>query len=250
MVYNITSYARQLTRVFKGPDEELMPFIDAANIACGFHAGDTSIMLKTIRLCKQYGVRVGAHPGLQDLIGFGRRKMEIDPPDMYAMILYQVGALKAMLEAEGVELSHIKPHGELYFYMQRDKKIMKVVLEACSVFKVPVYACQNPEQQTMCDEMGILFQGEVYVDVNYSPEGKIVPVSHSQIITPEICYERAYSAAMTDTGKDTDGNQFKFGFEGRPFSICLHSDVATVLQNAKSVRKAVDEANQCRFASQ
>ena len=110
---SITDLMRQ------GPDEELMKIIDAANIACGFHAGDPSIMLKMVRLCKENGVRAGAHPGLQDLFGFGRRKMEIDPKDMYAMVLYQVGALKAMLDSEGLPLSHIKPHGELYFYMQR-----------------------------------------------------------------------------------------------------------------------------------
>lgn len=220
-----------------------MPLIDAANIACGFHAGDPSIMLKTIRLCKKHRVKVGAHPGLQDLFGFGRRKMEINPQDLYAMVLYQVGALKAMIEAEGVELSHVKPHGELYFYMQRDKNIMRAVLEACSIFKVPVYACQNLEQQAMCNEIGIPFQGEVYVDVNYSAEGMIVPVSHDQVITPELCYARAYSAAVADAGKDINGDEFKYGFHGAPFSICIHSDVPTVLENARSVRKAVDEAN-------
>jgi UPF0271 protein len=224
-----------------------MPFLDAANIACGFHAGDPSIMLKTIRLCKAHGVKAGAHPGLQDLFGFGRRKMEIDPKDLYAMVLYQVGALKAMLDAEGVELSHIKPHGELYFYMQRDKTIMRTVLEACSIFKVPVYACQNPEQQAMCDELGVPFQGEVYVDVNYSPEGTIVPVKPGQKITPDMCYERANSAAMHDTGKDINGMEFKYGFGGKPFSVCLHSDLPTVLENAKVVRKAVDEANRAKF---
>ncbi|KAK4081231.1 uncharacterized protein Triagg1_2763 [Trichoderma aggressivum f. europaeum] len=233
-----------------GPDEELMPFIDAANIACGFHAGDPSIMLKTIRLCKKHGVRAGAHPGLQDLFGFGRRKMEIDVDDMYAMVLYQVGSLKAMLDAEGVELSHIKPHGELFFYMQRDLAIMRAVLEACATFKVPVYASQNPEQEAMCKEMGILFQGEVYVDIDYSPEGKLVPVAQSQQVTPELCYERAIGATMTDTGKDINGNKFGFGFDGRPFSICLHSDAPTVLQNAKVVRQAVDEANRSKFASE
>ncbi|KAL6803581.1 hypothetical protein J3E68DRAFT_390951 [Trichoderma sp. SZMC 28012] len=233
-----------------GPDEELMPFIDAANIACGFHAGDPSIMLKTIRLCKKHGVRAGAHPGLQDLFGFGRRKMEIDVNDMYAMVLYQVGSLKAMLDAEGVELSHIKPHGELFFYMQRDLGIMRAVLEACATFKVPVYASQNPEQEAMCKEMGIPFQGEVYVDIDYSPEGKLVPVAQSQQVTPELCYERAFGAAMTDSGKDINGNKFSFGFDGRPFSICIHSDAPTVLENAKLVRQAVDEANKSKFASE
>lgn len=227
-----------------------MPFIDAANIACGFHAGDPTIMLKTIRLCKQHGVRAGAHPGLQDLFGFGRRKIEVDTGDLYAMILYQVGSLKAMLDAEGVELSHIKPHGELFFYMQRDKAVMRAVLEACATFNVPVYACQNPEQEAMCEELGIPFQGEVYVDIDYSPEGKIVPVSQSQAVTPELCYQRAFSAAMDDVGVDNMGDKFKYGFDGQPFSVCLHSDASTVLENAKAVRKALDEANRVKFASQ
>ncbi|OHW93512.1 glycoside hydrolase family protein [Colletotrichum incanum] len=196
-----------------GPDEELMPYIDAANIACGYHAGDPTIMLKTVRLCKKHGVKAGAHPGLQDMFGFGRRKIEIDPKDMYAMVLYQVGALKAILDSEGVELSHIKPHGELFFYMQRDETIMRAVLEACATFgnNIPVYASQNPAQEAMCKELGIPFQGEVYVDIDYSPEGKLIPVAQSKVATPELCYERALSASLKDSGKDNSGAVFSFG---------------------------------------
>ncbi|WAO91545.1 Hypothetical protein NCS54_00902000 [Fusarium falciforme] len=200
-----------------GPDEELMPLIDAANIAY--------------------------------LFGFGRRKIEVDTGDMYAMILYQVGSLKAMLDAEGVELSHIKPHGELFFYMQRDTAIMRAVLDACATFKVPVYASQNAEQEAMCNELGIPFQGEVYVDIDYSPEGKLLPFAKSRVATPELCSERALSATRTDTGKDINGTQFSFGFGNKPFSICLHSDAPTVLENARAVRKAIDEANRDKFAS-
>lgn len=225
-----------------------MPLIDAANIACGFHAGDPSIMLKTVRLCKKHGVKAGAHPGLQDLFGFGRRKIDVALDDLYAMVLYQVGALKAILDAEGVKLSHIKPHGELFFAMQRDKAVMRAVLEACAPFKVPVYACQNQDQAAMCAEIGIPFQGELYVDIDYSPEGKLVPVAQSRPVTPELCYKRALAAALEGSGEDVDGRQFSYGFEGRPFSICLHSDAPTVLQNARAVRKAVDEANRAKFA--
>ncbi|KAJ0287364.1 hypothetical protein COL940_002576 [Colletotrichum noveboracense] len=197
-----------------GPDEELMPYIDAANIACGFHAGDPSIMHKTIALCKQHGVKAGAHPGLADLLGFGRRKMEIDPKDMYCMVLYQVGALKAMLDAQGVPLAHIKPHGELFFYMQRDLTIMRAVLEACATFKVPVYGAWNTAQAEMCAELGVEFQGEVYVDIDYSPEGALLPVAKSQPATPERCYERAKRAMVTDSGVDSEGTVFSFGFKG------------------------------------
>ncbi|KAF4910868.1 Lactam utilization protein lamB [Colletotrichum fructicola] len=219
-----------------GPDEELMPYIDAANIACGFHAGDPSIMHKTIALCKQHGVKAGAHPGLADLLGFGRRKMEIDPKDMYCMVLYQVGALKAMLDAQGVPLAHIKPHGELFFYMQRDLAIMRAVLEACATFKVPVYGAWNAAQAEMCAELGVEFQGEVYVDIDYSPEGALLPVAKSQPATPERCYERAKRAMVTDSGADSEGTEFSFGFKGKAFSICIHSDMSTVMENVKGVR--------------
>ncbi|KAK5320500.1 hypothetical protein LTR93_006712 [Exophiala xenobiotica] len=226
-----------------GPDEELMKQIDAANIACGFHAGDPSIMLKTVRLCKMHGVKAGAHPGLQDLIGFGRRKIEMDPNDLHAMILYQVGALKAMLDAEGLELSHIKPHGELYFYMQRDESIMRAVLEACAPFKVPVYACRNEKQQAMCDELGIPFQQEVYVDIDYSPKAELLPVSKSKPATPDLCASRVQMMAGKDQTKDVNGDLIALGFNGRPFSVCIHSDMPGALDNARKTRQAVDEAN-------
>ncbi|KAK2613232.1 hypothetical protein N8I77_000156 [Diaporthe amygdali] len=229
-----------------GPDEELMKHIDAANIACGFHAGDPSIMLKTVRLCKQYGVKAGAHPGQQDLFGFGRRKIEVDPKDMYAMILYQVGALKSMLDAEGLELSHIKPHGELFFYMLRDEQIMRAVLEACATFRVPVYGDQNDAEEAMCNELGIPFQGEIYVDTDYTSEGILLPVSASKMATPELCYERAKRAMSTGTGKSIDDIVFNFDFKGKPFTICIHSDMPTVLSNVIELRKAVNESNETR----
>jgi UPF0271 protein len=148
-----------------------------------------------------------------------------------------------MLDYEGVELSHIKPHGELYFYMQRDETIMRAALEACAQFKVPVYACKNDKQQAMCDELGIPFQEEVYVDIDYSPEGALIPVAKSKPSTPELCASRVASMAATDETKDIDGGTIKLGFNGRPFSVCIHSDMPTALQNAQGARRAVDKAN-------
>lgn len=220
-----------------------MKYIDVANIACGFHAGDPSIMLKTVKLAKAHGVRAGAHPGIEDKFGFGRRRIEIDPDDMYASILYQVGALKAMLDAEGVPLNHIKPHGELFFYMQRDLGIMAAVLKACAVFKVPVYACKNDTQKKMCADVGLSFQEELYVDIDYSAEQKLVPVSQSQTVTPELIEKRIKAAVEKDERENNEGGVFKLGFNGGPFSICLHSDMPTALENARAGRKAIDEAN-------
>lgn len=236
-----------LTTPMQGPDDELIKYIDVANVACGFHAGDPSLMLKTVRLAKAHNVKIGAHPGLQDLFGFGRRKIEVDPEDMYASILYQVGALKAFLEAEGVPLNHIKPHGELFFYMQRDKVIMDAVLRAAALYKVPVYACKNEMQKEMCAKYGLPFQEELYVDIDYTPEGALVPVAKSKMATPELIYERITKCAESDDRDHNQGGSFKVGFSGRPFSICLHSDMPTALENAKAGRKAVDEANTKRF---
>jgi len=228
-----------------GPDEELMKYIDVANIACGFHAGDPSLMLKTIRIAKAHNVKCGAHPGLEDKFGFGRRQIVVDPEDMYCSILYQVGALKAMLDAEGVPLNHIKPHGELYFYMQRDVGIMEAVIKASAVFGVPVYACKNHLQRQMCAKYGIPFQEELYVDIDYSPEATLVPVAKSEIATEDDIYRRIKEAGLEDSRDHNGGGKLKLGFEG-PFSICLHSDMPNALKNAVIGRRAVDEVNSVR----
>lgn len=96
-----------------GPDDQLIPLIDHANVACGFHAGDPLIMQETVRTCKKSGIAVGAHPGLPDIQGFGRREMKLSPEELTAMTRYQIGALKGFLDAEGVQLHHVKPHGVL-----------------------------------------------------------------------------------------------------------------------------------------
>lgn len=203
----------------KGPDHELIRYVDVANVACGFHAGDPSLMIKTVRLAKEHGVKVGAHPGLNgmfprasysffnraakltpktDLFGFGRRQMVVDPADMYAMILCQVGALKAILDAEGVPLNHIKPHGELFFYMQRDLKICRAVLEACAVFEVPVYGAKGADdEKAICDELGIAFIEEAYVDTEYTKDKKLVPIALIKMASPEDIYNRIMSIGST-----------------------------------------------------
>src|SRR6202035_3114776 len=119
-----------------GDDEGLMPHIDVANVACGFHASDFNHMRKTVRLAKQHGVKVGAHPSLPDLQGFGRREMKMDPKELTDCLIYQVGALKAFLDAEGMPLTHIKPHGALYGMAARSEEIAGAICDAADVFGV------------------------------------------------------------------------------------------------------------------
>src|SRR5450759_1913543 len=106
-----------------GNDEGIMPHIHIANVACGFHAGDPVVMRKTVKLAKKHGVQVGAHPSFPDLQGFGRREMKMSREELSACVIYQVGALKAFLEAEGMPLNHIKPHGALYTSASRDESV-------------------------------------------------------------------------------------------------------------------------------
>ena len=121
-----------------GDDEGIMPLIHVANVACGFHASDPSVMRRTVRLAKQHGVKVGAHPSFPDLQGFGRREMKMGRDELVACIIYQVGALKGFLDAEGMPLNHIKPHGALYGAASRDPAVAEAIAEAVGVFGVPV----------------------------------------------------------------------------------------------------------------
>ncbi|KAI1495414.1 hypothetical protein F5X99DRAFT_403645 [Biscogniauxia marginata] len=224
-----------------GPDAELIKYVDVANIACGFHAGDPSIMINTIRLAKKHNVKVGAHPGLQDLLGFGRRRMSVDTEDMYAMILYQVGALKAMLEAEDMALNHVKPHGELFFYMHRDHGIMDAVLRAVKCFNVPIYGIPNEAQILACQKLGIDFKYEFYPDIDYNDSGRLVPVAESAVTTPEQIGDRIRRFALEDAVLSNSGSTVPTGFSSGPFSICIHSDLPQALDNARVAREVVDK---------
>lgn len=166
---------------------------------------------------------------------------------MYCMILYQVGALKAMLDAEGVPLNHIKPHGELFFYMQRDLAIMDAVLRACAVFGVPVFGSKGTESQgAMCAKYGLDFIEEAYVDLQYNKDKKLLPVRESKPATLDDIYSRTVSIGLDDSVQDNEGNEVTLGFGGKPFLFCIHSDMPTALENAKACRKGVDEVNKKR----
>ena len=132
-----------------GDDEGIMPLIHVANVACGFHAADPSVMRRTVRLAKQHGVKVGAHPAFPDLQGFGRREMKMGHDELVACIIYQVGALKAFLDAEGMALNHIKPHGALYGVASREPAVAEAIAEAVGVFGVPVMGMVGTVHETV-----------------------------------------------------------------------------------------------------
>ena len=147
-----------------GMDAEILPYVTSANIACGFHAGDPSVMQKSVLLCKKYGVQVGAHPGLPDLQGFGRRRMAISPAEAEADVMYQIGALKAFCDAAGIPLHHVKPHGALYNMAARDPVLAAAICRAVQAAApgAVLLALSGSEMVKAANAIGLPVASEVF----------------------------------------------------------------------------------------
>lgn len=152
--------------------------------------------------------------------------------------------MTAFLKAEGVPLNHIKPHGELFFYMQRDLQICEAVIKACATFGVPVYgAIGSDDEKALCEKYGLIFVEEAYVDIFFDQNKKLVRVGQGKLATPEDVFNRTMSIGKDNEVIGYEGNPVKLDFHGKPFSICIHSDMPTALDNARACRKAIDEIN-------
>jgi UPF0271 protein len=205
-----------------GNDEEMMKHVTSISVGCGFHAGDPHVMRKTVNLAKQYGVRVGAHPGYPDPIGFGRRKMEVTPEEAKDYILYQVGALKAFCEAAGLELQHVKPHGEFYQMPWTNEALARAILEAVQELKPePLFlALYNTIPYEMAQSMGIRVAGELYADLDYYPDGTtFIKKVHGEIDV-KATVEKAVKMVTEGKVVASDGKEIEV--KGR--SICFHGD--------------------------
>src|SRR6266478_5347012 len=167
-----------------GDDEALMPLVSVANVACGFHASDFNHMRKTVRLAKQHHVKVGAHPSLPDLQGFGRRELKMPRDELTNCIIYQVGALKGFLEAEGVALNHIKPHGSLYGMAARSEEVAQAICDAADVFKVPLMGMVGTQHEIVYKARGHAFIAEYYADLEYNDDGSLIVTREHKAVDP------------------------------------------------------------------
>ncbi|OLQ85827.1 hypothetical protein BIY22_13145 [Vibrio panuliri] len=161
-----------------GNDTQVMPLIDMANIACGFHASDPKTMAETVKLAIQHDVNIGAHPSYPDLLGFGRRTIAMNSEELTYSLIYQIGALKAICESFNTELSYVKPHGALYNDMLNDLSIFESVVDAVSCFSIPLMMLAHPESQPFLDiadryEVPLLF--EAFADRAYLSNGQLAP---------------------------------------------------------------------------
>ncbi|GJL88688.1 MAG: LamB/YcsF family protein [Minwuia thermotolerans] len=217
-----------------GDDEGLMPFITVANVACGFHGSDYNHMRTTVQLAKKHGVRVGAHPSLPDLQGFGRREMKMDREEMANCLIYQIGALKGFLEAEGMTLNHIKPHGSLYGMAAKQEHIAHAVADAADVFRVPLFGMIGTLHEEIYPARGHELVAEYYADLFYGDVGNLIVTRVHDPVDPEDSAARAVRAVTEGKTLSTGGVDVAV----RADSICVHSDTP----NAQAVAEAVNAA--------
>lgn len=218
-----------------GDDAALMPLISAANIACGFHASDFNHMRATVRLAKKHGVKAGAHPSLPDLQGFGRREMKIGREELANCVIYQVGALKAFLDAEQMPLSHIKPHGSLYGMAARSEEAAHAVCDAAEVFGVPLFGMINCLHEKIYQSRGCGFVAEYYADLEYSDEGGLIITREHGKADAKRAADRCLRAVKEGLAESVGGKDVAV----RADSICVHSDTPNAAEVAKAVREAL-----------
>lgn len=220
-----------------GDDEGMMPYITIANIACGFHASDPSVMAHTVRLAKRHNVSVGAHPSLPDLQGFGRREMKMRPAELTDCIVYQVGALKGFLDREGIRLFHVKPHGSLYGMAAKSPEVAKAVADAVKVFSVPVLGMAGTMHQQVYTAEGLEFISEFYADLEYDDDGTLLITREHNAVDPKGAAERVLRVVRDGVAESVNGRELQF----RPDCICVHSDTPNAVAVARAVKTAVAE---------
>jgi UPF0271 protein len=214
-----------------GNDEALMSLVDVANVACGFHSGDPDAMETTVALAKEHGVLVGAHPGLPDLVGFGRREMKLTPDEVESLIRYQVGALVGFLGKYDLPLNHIKPHGSLFGMLARDEALMQGAVNVAASYGVALFGIAGSAHQSVAERSGVDFVGELYVDLNYDPQGKLIILRRPEETDPDKAAARVRRVLEDGTVLATDGTVLDIPFG----SICVHSDAP----NSPAVARAV-----------
>jgi len=226
-----------------GMDEAVMPHVDCANIACGFHASDPSIMRRTVALAVQHNVRIGAHPSYPDLVGFGRRSMNCSAQEVEDLLLYQLGALQAMCRAEGTALSCVKPHGALYNDMMRQPELLRAVMRAVAAFdaSVPLMLLarrDNREAEALAAEQGISLWFEAFADRGYDADGYLLPRNQRGAVhhAPERILQQALTFARGEALCARDGSALLLQAD----SLCVHGDNAESVAVVARIRAALD----------
>lgn len=226
-----------------GMDREVLACVTSANVACGFHAGDPSCMVRTVKAAREAGVAVGAHPGYPDLVGFGRRNLACTPDEVYADCLVQIGGLAAACRAAGVPLQHVKPHGAMYNQAAKDAALAEAVAWAVrdAAEGVILLGLANSLFEEAARKAGVSFAAEAFADRSYQADGSLTPRSRpgAVISDPDEAAARVVRMATEGTLETVDGAMLHL----RPHSICLHGDNPEAVALAAKIRKALEDAH-------
>lgn len=218
-----------------GNDAALMQHITSANIACGFHAGDPVIMRETVRQALRHGVAIGAHPGFPDLQGFGRREMKMSPYEVFAMTLYQIGALQAIVQAEGGNLHHVKPHGALYNMAAKDRALADAIAQATQKAGADLllYGLSGSALVAAGKAVGLRTASEVFADRTYQDDGSLTPRSQPNALIEDVsrAVEQALQMVQKQNVVSASGKTVSLSAE----TICLHGDGARALEFAAAI---------------
>jgi 5-oxoprolinase (ATP-hydrolysing) subunit A len=225
-----------------GADEALMASITSANVACGFHAGDPTVMRRTIALAKAKGVAVGAHPGFADLVGFGRREMQLSPAEVEDLVLYQVSAIAGVAAAEGVRLQHVKAHGALYNMAARDAALAAAIARAVAAFdrSLIFFGLPNSPLLREAEKAGLEVAAEIFADRTYESDGSLTSRRKpgSVIHDPAQVVDRAVQMVKSGRVTATDGSEVAL----RTDTMCLHGDTPGSAELARRIRAALEAA--------
>lgn len=225
-----------------GADEELLALVTSANIACGWHGGDPSVMRRAVRVARERHVTIGAHPGYPDRMGFGRREMKLSRAEVIDGMLYQLGALAGICRAEGARLSYVKPHGALYNAGNRDASLAEAIVEAVRLYdsSLTLLCPAHGAMTEAARKTGIKTAGEFFADRAYRADGSLQPRGEEGAVIqdPDTVCERALRAVQEGCVRTVEGEIIPV----RVDSICLHGDNPASVLLARRMRAALEAA--------
>ncbi|MCU9614744.1 5-oxoprolinase subunit PxpA [Caldibacillus lycopersici] len=225
----------------KGQDAKVMKYITSANIACGYHAGDHNIMYETVKMAVENNIAIGAHPGFQDIIGFGRRELQITPNEVYNLMLYQMGALQSFAQVLGGKLHHVKPHGALYNMAAKDENIAEAIVRAvCDMdAKLILYGLSGSILTRLGRQHGLQVAEEVFADRSYQKDGSLTPRSN-----PRALIQNDQEVAIRVIRMIREGKVLSLGGEDisiKADSVCIHGDAPTTLAFVKILHTYLEQ---------
>jgi len=226
-------------RIGDGVDELIMPLISSANIATGFHAGDPVIMQRMVELAEQYKVGIGAHPGFNDLVGFGRRHLNAGPSELVSEFVYQMGALREFCRLHGTVLRHVKPHGALYMHAARDETLARALVTALQRLQpdLLLYCMGQSSIHRIAMELGQPTVREFYADRDYDLSGSIVFTRKVSALDPQAVAAKVMRACRDGVVLTVEGESVPIDFD----SVCIHSDTPGALALVQATREVLFE---------